>query len=237
MRKVISFSLWGDSKMYCRGAVENVIIAKKVYPDWVCRFYTAEDCPAIADLKHHGAEVVVMPSLEGVVRTDNGADWHDHASHIAMMWRFMAIDDCDADYVIFRDTDSIVNIREEAAVKEWIDSGKYAHRMHEVAEHWNCVMMGGMWGIKGGKLHPNLKISDMIERYMSPGGFSRRGEPKIFVDLYFIVDYIWPLVSNNCMGHGFGHIKPLPETEWDGMVGRVENEHWRHEKYVPTLSI
>ena len=52
MKRIISYSLWGDSKFYCQGAIDNVGLAQIYYPDWVCRFYVAKDCPAIdSDLR------------------------------------------------------------------------------------------------------------------------------------------------------------------------------------------
>ena len=36
--KVIAFSLWGDNPKYTLGALQNLSLAKLVYPDWVCRF-------------------------------------------------------------------------------------------------------------------------------------------------------------------------------------------------------
>ena len=40
------------------------------------------------------------------------------------MWRFLAINDPEAEYVIFRDADSVVSPREAEAVSEWIESGR-----------------------------------------------------------------------------------------------------------------
>jgi len=37
MKKIISFSLWGDNPIYTQGAIRNAELAKEVYPDWVCR--------------------------------------------------------------------------------------------------------------------------------------------------------------------------------------------------------
>ena len=41
MKKIISFSLWGDSPFYIDGAYKNIELAKEIYPDWICRFYVA----------------------------------------------------------------------------------------------------------------------------------------------------------------------------------------------------
>jgi|15BtaG_2_1085339.scaffolds.fasta_scaffold07425_7 hypothetical protein len=235
MRKVISYSLWGKSKLYCQGAIENVKLSAEHYPGWINRFYIAADCPATNHLRGlPNVELQIMPPMEGVDRTQENHVWHNNPSNNAMMWRFSAIDDCSADYVIFRDTDSRLNPRGAAAVEEWIKSGKYAHRMHECKEHWNALMMGGMWGIKGGKLIRNHTIKECYEAYVDPTnlfGFYRLGEPTIFVDLYFIKDTIWPMVKNDCMGHGYGHPLNFPPVRYDGKVGDVANEEWRKEDF------
>ena len=43
MKKVISFSLWGDDPKYTIGAIRNAELAKTVYPGWVPRFYCAKN--------------------------------------------------------------------------------------------------------------------------------------------------------------------------------------------------
>ena len=42
MKNVISYCLWGDNQFYVDGAIFNVQLAKKFYPEWVCRFYVEE---------------------------------------------------------------------------------------------------------------------------------------------------------------------------------------------------
>ena len=39
MKKIISFCLWGDNLKYTVGASKNAELAKKIYPDWICRYY------------------------------------------------------------------------------------------------------------------------------------------------------------------------------------------------------
>ncbi len=45
MKKIISFSLWGDNPKYTIGAIENAKLAKTIYPDWICRFYVGNSTP------------------------------------------------------------------------------------------------------------------------------------------------------------------------------------------------
>ena len=34
MRKVISFCIWGDNKLYNYGIYENALLLNKIFPDW-----------------------------------------------------------------------------------------------------------------------------------------------------------------------------------------------------------
>ena len=45
MKKVISFSLWGDNPIYTIGAIKNAELAKEIYPDWTCRYYIGKSTP------------------------------------------------------------------------------------------------------------------------------------------------------------------------------------------------
>ena len=130
-KKVISFSVYGDKPVYWIGAEKNVELAKEIYPDWVCRFYCGPEVPNLEKLKSLDCEVLVVESKIP-----------------PMYWRFFAVDDPGVSVFISRDTDSLVNSREKAAVDEWIASDKIMHMMHDnLAGHWSPVM-GGMRGIK-----------------------------------------------------------------------------------------
>jgi hypothetical protein len=228
MKRIISYSLWGDSKFYCQGAIDNVGLARIYYPDWVCRFYVAKDCPAIDDLRKlpsETCEVVECPACTGIDRSK--ADWVKCPEHASMFWRFEAMSDPDVERVIFRDTDSRLGPRERWAVDEWIRSGLITHRMHEVHAHLNGVFMGGMWGIRGGVIR---NVGDAIRSFISI--YPRYNEPWIFCDLIFLRDVLWPHVKDSCLGHGYGHPNAFAVDNPDGtFVGQCINEEWRHEKY------
>jgi hypothetical protein len=228
MKKIIAYSLWGDSKFYCQGAIENVYKAQQWYPDWICRFYVAENCPALPKLQSLPCEVVIMPKQEGIDRTKD--DWKDKLDHWGMFWRFFAMSDQDVDRVIFRDCDSRLSPRERAAVREWEESDYLAHRMHDNPSHWNAPIMGGMWGIRGG-LFSDIKsmILDFIQI------FPQYNEPWIFCDLIFIRDVLYPYFKHSCMGHGIHHARPFPQhepMEHGSFVGECIDEEWRTEKYI-----
>jgi len=234
MNKVISFSLWGDSKLYCQGAIDNIACAKEHYPDWKCRFYVEETCPAIPDLMKLDCDLRFMGDdpdkgyySKAIDRTKSASEWHNDYGNTGMLWRFNAIDDPNVDIVIFRDCDSRVGARDAQAVKEWLRSGQRMHRMHECKEHWNAQVMGGMWGVYTSCFKGRIgeSISEYIKQYRTI-----RNEPWIFVDLWWIMDCLWPTFKYSCMGHGYGH--PNPFVVDGPMVGSVVNEEWRGQKYV-----
>ena len=43
MKKIISYSLWGNDPKYCVGAVKNALLRGKIYPNWISRFYVHKD--------------------------------------------------------------------------------------------------------------------------------------------------------------------------------------------------
>ena len=130
MKKIISFSLYGNKPNFQVGAVLNVLEAKRLYPDWKCRFYTTDDEGICKQLEYLGAEVVRMD------------DWPEGG----MFWRFLAVDD--ADICISRDCDSVVSDREAGAVEEWLKEDYQWHGMHDHRLHKKVSMMGGMWGYR-----------------------------------------------------------------------------------------
>ena len=131
MKKIISFSLYGNKPNFQVGSVINVIEAARVYPDWKCRFYTTDDDMICKQLEYLDAEVVRMD------------DWPE--GH--MFWRFLAVDD--ADVCLSRDADSVVSERESVAVNDWLSNRSHQwHGMHDYRGHSKVSMMGGMWGYK-----------------------------------------------------------------------------------------
>ena len=93
-KNIISFSLWGDNPFYNVGAIRNAQNALQHYEEWTCKFYIGTDVP-----KQTVKELKDMPNTEVVIMEIEGNSWP------GMFWRFYAISDPDAEFVIFRDTD------------------------------------------------------------------------------------------------------------------------------------
>lgn len=212
MKKIISFSLWGENPKYTIGALRNAELANDIYPDWVCRFYIGKSVP-----KNIIDELNKMKNTE-IIFMDEQGDW------TGMFWRFYACED--SDVMISRDTDSRLSMREKYAVDEWLNSDKDFHIMRDHPYH-RTEILGGMWGCRNGILKD---IKNLINEY-SKGDFWQ-------IDQNFLREKIYPIIKNNSLIHDSflsfeKQKKQFPteriNTEFVGDVFDENNE--RHPEY------
>lgn len=146
MKKIISFSLWGNNPTYNIGAIRNAEIAKDVYPDFECWFYIhRETVPSETIQQLQKLDNVKIILKEGDINICE-----------AMMWRFEAIDEPDVEIMLSRDTDIRFWKREKIAVEEWLGSNKLFHIMRDHPLHGTKIL-GGMFGTRKIPEIPNWK--------------------------------------------------------------------------------
>ena len=176
-KKIISFSLYGKNPAYTVGAIANARHANRAYPNWVCRFYVADDVPegVISRLKDYGAEIVSMGPRIG---------------HNAMLWRFLAVVDPGNDITLVRDADSRFTKCELIMVNEWLASSKKFHVIRWDLYH--PPIMGGLWGVRG--YTPNLK--EPLETCLRLTENTIKG-----TDQVFLTDYLYPQMKGNVLVH------------------------------------
>ena len=216
MKKIISFSLWGDNPIYTIGAIRNAELSKDIYPDWVCRYYIGKSSP-----KEIIEKLNSFDNTE-VIEMESDGDW------TGMFWRFYAAGDEDVDVVIVRDCDSRVNIREKEAVDEWLNSDKGFHIMRDHPYH-TTEILGGMWGSKKGVVS---NIKNLIDTYVK-GNFWQ-------VDQNFLKEQIYPQIKNNCLVHDeFFEKKPFPSKRPKNLfVGQAfkENDDFLHIEHIKLIN-
>jgi len=196
IKKVISFSLWGENPMYWNGAMKNIELAKTLYPGWICRFYVdaASPAPLIKMIDEADCEMVLMEPSDKFVE---------------LFWRFYAAED--ADIMICRDTDSRLSIREVEAVEKWLDTEKHFHIMRDHPQH-NALIPGGMWGCRN---MAGMRESIMEYQYKCLKG----------TDQLFLAEIIYPQIKEYALIHdsynlvGDGLDFPTSRVE-DEFVGR-----------------
>ena len=168
---VISFSLWGANPVYTVGAIKNAVIASALFPDWVCVFYCFKSVPnSIVDQLERMPNVIVRMVV----------DSHDDLDNRGMFHRFLPADQVGIDYMMSRDTDSRLSEREKIAVDEWLASGADFHLMRDHPYH-GVPILGGMWGVKGGKIKG---IAGLIKKFQPS---KSKGQ-----DQEFLSQLVWP---------------------------------------------
>jgi hypothetical protein len=179
-QKVIAFTLFGSNPRYLRGALHNVLAARDLYPGWICRFYVDDsvDETFLQVLEAEGAELK---------RDENGQRDLRHL----LTRRFQVADDPKVGRFMVRDCDSVVNPREAAAVKEWVDSGLPFHVMRDWWTHTDPIL-AGLWGGIAGAF-PDM--TGCVERFIGDRPLSTNW------DQYFLRDQVWPAIRDQVMVH------------------------------------
>lgn len=177
MKKIISFSVWGNNPKYTLGAVRNAELTPEVYPGWISRFYlgTSVDSGIVKILQN-------LPSTEVIIMPEEG-NW------TGMFWRFYPASEEDVEVMVSRDSDSRIDQREKLAVDQWLESGKSLHIMRDHPEHTSLIM-GGMWGVRNGAIK---NIRGLINEYHK-GNFWQ-------VDQNFLNAVIYPQLKDDAFIH------------------------------------
>lgn len=132
IKGIVSFTLFGNNPIYTVGALKNIELCAKYYPDFTPRFYLggSVDQQIRTDLEQAGAELVDMAG-----KAEN---------QTSTLWRFYVLAEPQWTHMMFRDTDSRPYEREAEAVYDWIESGKDFHIMRDHPEH-GMPILAGLW--------------------------------------------------------------------------------------------
>ena len=185
MKKIISFSLWGNNPKYTIGALKNANLALTIYPGWICRYYVGKSVPD--DIINQ------LESLNNVeiIKMDEEGNWN------SMFWRFYAIDDDDVEIMISRDADSRLSLREKLCVDEFMKSDKL---FHSIIDHpFHGGIMGGMWGAKKGLI---TNIKSLINSWEKTNEWQ--------TDQSFLNTIIRPIIQNSYLLHDSINLKNIP---------------------------
>jgi len=146
MKKVISFSIYGDNPKYTVGLLKNIELSEKIYPDWKVFIYYNNTVP--------------VDMIEKYQSFDNCEIFNmDDYNISGMLWRFFPNDGVER--FISRDADSRLSEREKYAVDKWIESGKSLHIMRDHPHHTSNIF-GGMFGLV---IHDDLNLKNEIIKW------------------------------------------------------------------------
>ena len=197
--------MYGNNQRYIVDLDKIIHSYNQQLPDWKCRIYVAKDVNkrSIKELIDLGCEVIIMQK--------KGIDAR------YMNWRFLAIEDKEADAVIIRDIDSFCTPREKLMVDQWLNSEKKFHIIRDHVNH-NAPIMGGLWGIKKNDIDIKMQAKKflMIDKYGS--------------DQDFLKQMIYPLIKHDVMVHDsfprFPDENPIviPMDLDEGFIGEISTD-------------
>jgi hypothetical protein len=178
-QNVLSFSLWGTAQFYSYGAMINLVLSRKFYPGWACRFYVDSSVPraCVAFLRDNGGDV---------------RNIEDEYPGVGLFQRFLVMNDPAVGRFLVRDCDARLSAAEADLVRQWIDSGYPFHVVRDHVLH-NELMIGCLWG---GRTDCGIDIVALMRRYFKFGPTAKYGHDQRMLGLM-----LWPLIRNRCLVH------------------------------------
>ena len=207
-KKVISFSIYGDSNKYTIGLLKNVELAKKYYPDWICYIYYDNSVPK---------DIINKLQLNMNCKTIDKSN-----SNIpGMFWRFLPFGNIER--FIVRDADSRISERDKEAVDAWINEQTTLHIMRDHTHH-GYYILGGMWGMKSIE-----NLEESISQYIKDKSYDKEVR---MLDMDYLRDYVYPKYCSDSTIHCSineyrieGNSKPFPSKMIDfKFVGEIFDE-------------
>ncbi len=172
--KIISYSLFGNQKIYRFSLLKNIELAKELLPDWKLRIHICSsiDKQFVEKCKKSNTEVIVK---------------FRNFEHEQWLWRFLPMEE-NHEVVIVRDVDTRIFNRDINLINDWLKTDFKFHIVREnVGSHW--PIMAGLWGGK----KPSLKISDKFEKWAK----GRVKNMNYINDQTFLAKYVYPQIRKN----------------------------------------
>lgn len=136
MKQIISYSLYGNNLKYLIGAIKNAIIAQRIMKEFTLLFYIGKSVPEWCTTTLSLFDNVNLIYMDG---TEDSS---------AMFWRFHAFA-LEADYVLIKDADARLSLRDKYAHQEFVDSGLDFHIVKDHPIGHDIDILGGSFSIKG----------------------------------------------------------------------------------------
>lgn len=214
-QKIIAFSIYGENKFYYRYLKLIAQTAKRVYPDWVVRFY-------------HNDQVLLnktqLCELE-CLKDDRSGEYLDNVDFcnvarlpvsnlnvnflIPTFWRWLPAGDYFVQTFLSRDSDFCLIERDRDAVYDWLNNTRTVfHLMRDHPLH-DVFMLAGMWGLSNERdRHLAMRMFNTIVDGRLSDWHSANARNK-HADQIFLQEHFKPIVEKNVTIHDSFHCARL----------------------------
>jgi hypothetical protein len=201
MAMFISYSLWGDNKVYTYGLVENVLNNRRLLPQWTTRVHHNDTVPSNILEWLKAQDDVQLVRHEGSGRKASN-----------MFWRFEDLF-LKNSTVLVRDADSRITVREVRLINEWLESDKDFHIIRDGETH-RVPILGGTMGCRNNCLEyitsptglrdvnlPPLQFNDGLSFMQQFIAQVPPPRDAYNIDQIFLYHYVYPQVATRAMIH------------------------------------
>ncbi len=195
MKKIITFSLWGNIRCYTVGSIKNALLAKKYFPEWICRYYYDNTVPNEIIEKLNSLDNTELFFIE----KPSGATNFKQPGQYGSLWRYSVFNDDDVEIWMSRDTDSRISPYEKKYIDEFINSDKIIHGFRDEKEP---LLRAGMmtfknYSLKGDKYIDNRIINGEKLDIKVMMNYINKDNTPFYCDEKFLKDKILPIYKNN----------------------------------------
>lgn len=149
---VFSFCIYGNSKKYCQGLLENLKLIRIHFPSFHTYIYYYSNVP-----QHYIEQYKTYPNVH--LKKPEKFD------HPNMVDRFFVLDDDPTvDIVLIRDADSRIHDRDRFCINHFLNSSQLCHTIRDHHFHHSPIM-GGLWGIKRGVFPKDFDMKNIYRHY------------------------------------------------------------------------
>lgn len=185
MVNVFSFTLFGSDPKYWKGLLKNVELIETKFPNWQIWVSCGDEIPedVLISLNEHKCVKLIPTHQTGMLNK---------------FYRFFAIDEPSVDICIVRDADSRIFERDEACIREFLESEKLVHIIRDHPNHHHR-MMAGMWGIKREAIEECLhgfKLQRLFDQWKEV-----RPSNEFWSDTEFLCQVIYPNIVHRSLIH------------------------------------
>jgi hypothetical protein len=226
MKKIIVFSLWGKIPCYTIGSIKNAILAKKYFPEWICRYYYDNTVPneIIEKLKSLDNTELIF------VEKPSGATKYKQPGQYGSLWRYIVFNDDDVEIWMARDTDSRISPYEKKYIDEFINSNKIIHSFRDEKEP---LLRAGMMSFKNYSLIGDTYIDNRIVNgkkldIKEMMNYINKDNTPFYCDEKFLKDKLLPLYKNFYSFNLRNDNSIVFPKECGPYVGAIvdENDYW-----------
>lgn len=206
MKKIISYTLFGNDSKYYVGAIKNFLINKELLPDWETIIYYHPEMIKIDEINNLNTLGIRTIDVSNFIIGDK------QSKEFAFFWRFLAF--LDNNITIVRDLDSRISDREIIYINRWLDNNKdyFIIRDHP----WHSPVPSGLFGIKGKKIE--------FENHLNK--FIKSSDLRWGTDQDILHQYIQNIDSSNIEYCGFDRIETyIPRTNKEFFIGMQMDEN------------